>query len=180
MSFKKQLRQEVLAHLSALSQTERSEKQVSLYKQLFDSLEWQQAKTIAVTISKQPECETRPVIEQAWKEGKGVFIPRTVTNGRLMEFCSYTHKTDTRDVYGLQEPLLEAISTSKDSIDLILVPGVVYHQNGYRIGFGGGYYDRYLADYRGKTVSLVFEEQLSDKVVAERYDVAVQRLIISN
>ena len=61
-------------------------------------------------------------------------------------------------------------------IDLIVVPGLLFSSRGFRIGFGGGFYDRYLADYQGETCSLVFSEQLYDDWEVEDFDIPVQKI----
>ena len=64
----------------------------------------------------------------------------------------------------------------KEEIDLIVVPGLLFSSRGFRIGFGGGFYDRYLADYQGETCSLVFSEQLYDDWEVEDFDIPVQKI----
>ena len=65
----------------------------------------------------------------------------------------------------------------KKNIDLIVVPGVVFDRQGYRIGFGGGYYDRYLSDFEGKRIALAFDEQVIEAVPRESHDLPVHILI---
>ena len=76
-------------------------------------------------------------------------------------------------------PKIEKNIIKKDEIDLILVPGVGFDKNNYRIGFGGGYYDRYLKDFKGYTISLAFKEQIVEKVPTNEFDLPVD-LVITN
>ena len=66
--------------------------------------------------------------------------------------------------FGLLEPIeAETDFVAKDNIDLLIVPGIAFTEPGYRTGVGGGYYDRYLQHYQGRTVSLAFHEQIVPK-----------------
>ena len=64
-----------------------------------------------------------------------------------------------------------------ENISYLIVPGVVFDQNGYRIGFGGGYYDRFLSKYDGPTISLAFDEQILLEVPNESFDIPVQSIL---
>src|SRR5699024_2385639 len=78
----------------------------------------------------------------------------------------------------VMEPILENINKlNKNDIDLLIVPGIIFDKKGYRIGFGGGYYDRYLVDYVGKTVSLAASFQLVENIPKDIFDIAVQCII---
>ncbi|MDR4196902.1 5-formyltetrahydrofolate cyclo-ligase, partial [Bacillus cereus] len=106
-----------------------------------------------------------------------ILVPKTLPERQM---CFFKIDPDTRferTAFGVLEPLSDH-SFSPDAIDLLIVPGVVYHQNGYRIGFGGGYYDRYLANYPNQTCSLVFQEQINNQLVPESFDKKVQHLFI--
>jgi 5-formyltetrahydrofolate cyclo-ligase len=79
---------------------------------------------------------------------------------------------------GLFEPITdETLSVKKNEIDLQIVPGLVFSDEGYRIGFGGGYYDRYMSDYNGATLSLAFVTQTSHKIPVEGHDIPVSKII---
>lgn len=77
--------------------------------------------------------------------------------------------------FGLREPVCEE-EISKSAIDLILLPGIVFNSEGFRIGFGGGYYDRYFTDFKGATVSLIYPFQRVE-FVQESHDVAIKEVL---
>ncbi|MFK4997667.1 5-formyltetrahydrofolate cyclo-ligase [Bacillus sp. N9] len=79
--------------------------------------------------------------------------------------------------YGLLEPIEEMEAVEKEQLQLMIVPGLIYDRNGYRIGFGGGYYDRYLKWFQGNKISLAFAEQVIDHLPIEDHDVAVHKII---
>ena len=77
--------------------------------------------------------------------------------------------------FGLMEPASD-LAVEKSEIDLIHVPGVVFNAEGYRIGYGAGYYDRYLSDFEGETVSTVYPCQEMD-FIPYSHDIAVREII---
>ncbi|KIN40500.1 5-formyltetrahydrofolate cyclo-ligase [Bacillus subtilis] len=176
---KSQLRKKTLEALSALSNEDILQKTERMYKYLFSLPEWQNAGTIAVTISRGLEIPTHPVIEQAWEEGKQVCIPKCHPDTQKMQFRTYQTDDQLETVYaGLLEPVIEKTKVVNPSqIDLMIVPGVCFDVNGFRVGFGGGYYDRYLSEYEGKTVSLLLECQLFAHVPRLPHDIPVHKLI---
>lgn len=105
---KSQLRKKTLEALSALSNEDILQKTERMYKYLFSLPEWQNAGTIAVTISRGLEIPTRPVIEQAWEEGKQVCIPKCHPDTKKMQFRTYQTDDQLETVYaGLLEPVIE-------------------------------------------------------------------------
>ena len=115
---------------------------------------WNKAKTIGITISRPPEVDTYPIIRKAWEEGKRVVVPKCIPKERSLDFRALENFEQLESVYyGLLEPI-ESQTTKVDpkDIDLLFVPGLAYSSDGYRMGFGGGYYDRFLTDYKGSTL----------------------------
>ena len=177
---KRALREQVITELKAMSRQEKSAQEQSLYQKLFASSLWNEVRRIAITFSMVHEVDTKPVIDQALKEGKEVCLPVCHAKDRSMAFYLYKGKEKLiRSAFGVLEPEPEDSSfIPPERIDLILVPGVVFAPNGYRIGHGAGYYDRFLSRYpQIPTVSLVLHEQLFETIPYESHDVAVQTLI---
>lgn len=176
---KKELRLQTLAMLEQLSTEEFNRHASLLHEHVLQLSEWKQAKTIALTMSRGKEIPTMPLIEKAWEEGKTVCIPTCFPKTKEMVFYEYTPETKmTSSYFGLLEPdPLESTVVHKEAIDLIIVPGVCFDQRGYRIGYGGGYYDRYLADYHGTTLALCLSVQQVDHLPAEPHDIPVSIMV---
>lgn len=95
-----------------------------------------------------------------------------------MEFKKISSFNQLESVYyGLLEPVAETAKASKEELDALIVPGLAFTKEGYRLGFGGGYYDRFLSNYRGDTLALTYELQLMDELPIEVHDLAVGKLI---
>ena len=121
------------------------------------------------------EFDTGLFIRQAQADGKRVLVPKTYPQGR-MTFVDYNPNDLELTVFGIWEPRSER-AVEKSHIDLIHVPGVAFNKKGYRIGYGGGYYDRYLADFKGMTVSTIYPYQLVD-FQPDDCDIPVQEVLI--
>ncbi len=152
------------------------------FKRIYDHLQntevWKHAQMIGMTMAKEPEIPTRFLLEMAWLQNKQVCIPRCNATERSMVFYQIERSSMLElSCYGLLEPNIKCPVVSPDQIDLMIVPGVVFNRQGHRIGFGGGYYDRYLSFYPNKKVALVLSEQLCEDFVAEKHDIAVQMMI---
>ncbi|WP_137611624.1 5-formyltetrahydrofolate cyclo-ligase [Companilactobacillus huachuanensis] len=155
---------------------------LQLLKKLQDTSEWKNAKTIATTVSSLIEVPTTPIIEAAQAEDKQVFLPKTMPH-RQMAFLPFTNSDDlVRSDYGILEPVYNE-NLVNQTPDLVIVPGLAFAEDSnYRVGFGGGYYDRFLAKYTGKTVALVPSAMYFDTAdwEIEDYDIKIQKLICVN
>jgi len=162
--------------LNEIDQHTYKEWSLSIAKLLTASQLWKDSKVIGMTVSKVPEVNTIQLIEHAWKEGKEVCVPKCHPSAKTMTFRKITSFDQLEVVYyGLKEPREQITKeVNKEEIDLLLVPGLMYSENGYRLGFGGGYYDRYLKDYNHLTCSLAFPIQLVDDLPIEPFDLPVQ------
>ncbi len=151
----------------------------AIHKHLFSHRLWEQAKTIAITISRGKEIDTKLIIEKAWAERKDVVVPKCDSKTNTMVFRKITTFHQLEQVFfGLEEPIVnKTIAVEAEGIDLMIVPGICFDLEGYRIGYGGGYYDRYLTRYKGNTLSLAFSFQIFKKVPREPHDLPVQGLI---
>ncbi|MEO1772843.1 5-formyltetrahydrofolate cyclo-ligase [Candidatus Enterococcus ferrettii] len=175
---KSKIRQLMIEKLNKIAVDERRQEQVeSIYRQFFQSDLWLSATSIAVTIATDFEFPTAPLIQQAFLEGKKIAVPKSLPKRQLVFY--WIDKTTSFELsnFGVEEPV-SGNKAQPEELDLVIVPGLIFKENGYRIGFGGGFYDRFLADYSGKTASFVFVEQLMESWEREPFDLPVQRLFI--
>ena len=173
---KSELRKQVLQEMKALPREQKQFIDQALTERLLQHPFYQEAKVIATYLSFPHEFQTQEMIEQALKDGKRVLIPKTYPKGR-MDFVVYDPQQLVKTSFGLLEPQgdLEVVDASQ--IDLIHVPGLAFTTEGYRIGYGGGYYDRYLEHFPGHTLSTIYPCQVQ-QFMPENHDIPVQEVLI--
>lgn len=172
---KKELRQAVLTQMKKLSGKEKEQADSWLTQHLLSSAAYQKAQVVATYLSMPHEVSTVAFIKQAQLDGKRVLVPKTYGQGRMI-FVEYDESCLQKSSFGLMEPISEE-AVEKTEIDLIHVPGVVFNSQGFRIGYGGGYYDRYLTDYEGASISTIYAVQQAE-FLPDQHDVAVKELLI--
>lgn len=174
---KKDIRKEKIAALKSLSGNKKQEAEEKIYHHLYRSRYWQEASTIALTMAQGFELNTMPIVEEAWRTNKTIVMPRAKKN-HVMDFVLFNENTPMiTSSFGLLEPDPTLKSITKEAIDLVIVPGLAFSKDGYRVGFGGGYYDRFLADFTGTKMALVLKEQQIDFWSPEFFDVPMDVLI---
>ena len=173
---KSELRKQVLHEMKAISQEQKQFIDQALTEQLLQHPFYQEAKVIATYLSFPHEFQTQGLIDQALKGGKKVLIPKTYPKGR-MEFVVYHPQQLVKTSFGLLEPQGDLEVVEPYQIDLIHVPGLAFTTEGYRIGYGGGYYDRYLEHFAGHTMSTIYPCQVQE-FNFENHDIPVQEVLI--
>ncbi len=123
------------------------------------------------------EPDTSGILKALLSRGKRLALPRCLP-GRQIEARQVTHTACLRpSAYGIPEPGEDCPPVPREEIDLILVPNLCCDRQGYRLGHGGGYYDRYLADYRGRTVALCPEEWVQLRLPTDPFDQPVELVL---
>ena len=173
---KSELRKQVLQEMKAMPQEQKQAMDQALTERFLNHPFYQEAKVIATYLSFPHEFQTQGLLAQALRDGKKVLIPKTYPKGR-MELVVYDPQQLVKTSFGLLEPQgdLEVVDASQ--IDLIHVPGLAYTTEGYRIGYGGGYYDRYLENFAGHSMSAIYPCQIQN-FNSENHDIPVQEVLI--
>lgn len=176
---KETMRKSMLVSLEKIGRFERSRAEKNMHEVLFNSLLWQNAQCIGLTVSGDEEWDTHAIIEKAWKDNKRVCVPKSIHSERALYFYELTSFNELEKGYfGIEEPQPDKTSRcQKECIDLLIVPGLVFTASGYRIGFGGGFFDRFLKAFNQPTVSLLHSNQLVESFPIESHDVPVDFLI---
>jgi len=174
---KKQLRIETISHLKKLADhpKKKQAKEEAIANLLLHSKLWQDAATVALYRSQNFEFNLAFLTSQALKQNKTVVVPKALPEGQMNFYEIDENTVYQKSTFGIEEPVNNAV-VSKDQIHLLIVPGIVFSAKGYRIGFGGGYYDRFLTDFKGRSCSLVFSEQLNDNWEIGEFDLPVERI----
>lgn len=176
---KQMMRQQIKENLSTMDRLAYEQASFRIARRLFSLKEWKEAQTVAVTVSNVPEVDTWQIIRQGWLEGKQIAVPKCAPAERGLNFYQLTAFTELEKVYyNLYEPIPStARLVERTEMDLILIPGLAFDCSGSRLGFGGGYYDRFLAGYDGKTAALAFSQQLVEELPKEPHDLPMMRII---
>lgn len=179
MDDKKAIRKQMRAELAKLSKPLYEDYSYKIANRLFQEPAWKDANLVGVTISNPPEVDTYQIIRKAWEQGKQVAVPKCHPAEKVLTFHVLTEFSQLESVFfGLFEPIekrTEMIRT--EDIDLLLVPGLAFTKSGNRLGFGGGYYDRFLQSYQGETISLAFSCQMISELPVEKHDLPVAKII---
>lgn len=173
---KAELRKKILQEMKTLSQEQKQAMDRVLTERFLKHPFYQEAKTIATYLSFPHEFQTQELIKRMLKDGKKVLIPKTYPKGR-MEFVVYNPQQLAKTSFGLLEPQGDLEVVEPSQIDLIHVPGLAFTTEGYRIGYGGGYYDRYLEHFAGHTMSTIYPCQVQE-FNSENHDIPVQEVLI--
>ncbi len=179
---KKELRKKIIQQRDLLSAEEISIKSEQIARLLYSHPAYREAETIMFFISFGTEVDTRPMVEETIKACKVVLAPKPLPETREM-IPSQLLDWD-RDLvpgaYNIPEPKEEALRPYKpEAIDLIIVPGVAFDLTGNRLGYGGGYYDRFFQLLRPQVplLALVFDLQIVPEVPVEQWDRRVDLII---
>ncbi|WP_226583041.1 5-formyltetrahydrofolate cyclo-ligase [Halobacillus litoralis] len=153
--------------------------EASMYYHLFESDLWKAAGSVGVTLSQSHEWSTEPIIEEGWSAGKTIAVPKCLPKNKEMQFYQLDHFEQLERVYfGLREPKPETSQpVEKNQLDLLLVPGLLFDEKGYRIGYGGGYFDRFIEGYNGKTLMIASNHQKINELPFEEFDQRVEYIL---
>ena len=144
---------------------------LAIREQLFIMPEYRNASRIFCFVSRPSEVDTRPIIQDALSSGKTVAVPRCAGNGIMHAHCIHDPDTDlSPGMYGIPEPSPETPLMDPSAPDLILVPCCSCSHTGKRLGFGGGFYDRYLTQTSAVTVALCREKLTVSEIPSEPFD----------
>lgn len=177
---KQRLREERLASREALSEQERSVLDDRITQKLLATSEYAEATTVLTYVSVLSEVSTRMFIECALRDGKTVAVPRCLP-GHCLEFVAIASLEQlVAAPFNLLEPVKElpALTEDQKNNSICIVPALLVDTKGYRLGYGAGFYDRFLSTYPGKKICLAYQQNLSRETLPHTaFDVAVDMVI---
>lgn len=142
---------------------------------------YSEADIIFTYVSVEPEPDTLGIIHSAFANGKKVAVPKCGEKGEMEFYFIKSFSDLKKGKYGLLEPDSEkckkAVPTEKS---LCIVPGLSFDAKGYRLGRGGGYYDRFLKDYKGKSAGICYNSFLRLALPKDAFDIPVDIIVTEN
>jgi len=169
---KKTLRKQICEQKRAMTPEEIETASAKLGEKFLSSELYCQARTVYGYLPYNQEVRTVPMLEQALADGKRVAVPKIY--GDEMKFIYLTDLTQVEKGYsGIPEPIADG-PEGDDPEALVLMPGLAFDREGHRIGYGGGFYDKFLAaEPNHPTLALCYEFQIVSQLPVEEFDIPV-------
>ncbi len=174
---KQRLRREAAEAIGGLSPTTLKEAGGKITERVLSLPLYRQAASIFIYVSTEREPDTRALIEDAWNEGKTVYVPKCYGQGRMDAVCVFSWRDLVPGAYGIPEPKNTPASPPLFPIDLSVVPCVCASTDGRRLGHGAGYYDRFLQAHPTPCLCLCFHALLRDDIPVGPLDKTMDAVI---
>ena len=159
-----------------------NEKSLLIQEKFLNSVEYKNSENICCYIAFRNEVKTDVIIRKALQDGKKVYVPKIFANN-IMEFFQIDSETEfLKNEFNIKEPkdLTKKFHNSKQ-LTTFIVPGVVFSKDNYRIGYGGGYYDRWIEKYpQNIYIGLAFDMQLIENFKTDKYDQKLKYIITNS
>ena len=173
------LREQIRARLKAISTAAREAASTKLCSHLQENEAWSKARSVLFFASMADEPDVWPLLAEALRAGKLVALPRFDPEKKNYAACQI--RSLAEDVvsgqFGIREPHNSCPALPLNRLDLILVPGIAFDLHGRRLGRGKGFYDQLLADVRGTTCGVAFDEQIVAAIPMEPHDIPLNCIL---
>ena len=177
---KDEIRKEFSARRDALPEADRIEKSEKICSIAKELVSFRHAEVILLYSPIKSEIDVLPIAEYALSKGKAIAFPRCNTEDRTMKFHFVTSLDQLKEgAYGIKEPTEDApvYDPLEDKrVAVCYVPGLTFDVYGYRLGYGKGYYDKFLADFDGVTLCAAYADLVERALPSEAHDIPVRYL----
>lgn len=181
--YKKTIRENIIKKRNDLSLDIKIEYDIYIFNKLINSEVYKNSNKIFTYISFGNEVDTKEFINHALNDGKKIYVPKTdKVNKEMVAIRIYSLDNMIKDNWGILEPKYIDEEKICEDFDLIIMPGLAFDRNGNRIGYGGGYYDKYFSKLKNTNnkVALVYDFQILDNIQSEIHDIKVDYIISNN
>lgn len=150
---------------------------------LFELKNIKKAKNIMVYISYRSEVVTDDITDELLVAEKNIYVPYCIVDEKKMKIVKISNPAQDLETgaYGILEPRknLREEEVSPEKLDIVVVPAVAFSDDGYRVGYGGGYYDRFLGKLSSETttIGITYDELLFDELPREEHDLPVDMIV---
>ena len=173
------VRRQYAAERKAYTEVYRTEENEAVTAHFLQSALYHNARTVMCYVSMQSEVDTHSLIKTMIRDGKTVCVPKVTDRNGQMRAVLIRSWDDLECVgsFGILEPSKEAMSIKPTEIDLIVVPAIAFSRGGHRLGMGGGYYDRFLANTQAVRIGFAFSCQIKQSLPTDEWDVKMDYLV---
>jgi 5-formyltetrahydrofolate cyclo-ligase len=177
---KQEIRKKILDHREAIDVNIRKQWDEGIFNNFINSECYKKANTIFAFVSFKSEANTHKIIKHAIKDGKTICVPRIESKQKGIEIFKIDGFDQFKKGYfGILEPNESCSVVEKKNIDLILMPGVAFDRQGGRVGYGAGFYDRFLSDINNKVnkIAVAYHFQVLTNIPMDEHDVRIDGII---
>lgn len=168
---KSKLRREVKEQIKLLDLKYCEETNTRIQEAILKLSEYQIAETVFCFVGTREEIDTATILQDALNQGKCVAVPKCIGKGIMVAYQIQSLSELIEGAYGILEPdASKSIEIAPSQIDLALIPCLSANTKGQRIGYGGGFYDRYLEQTDAMRVVLCREQLMCEEIPVEEYD----------
>lgn len=183
METKNDIRKSILIKRNSLTQFEVQKKSEEIFRRLYSLEQYKNARTVIAYLDYKNEVMTRDFIKRCISDGKTIALPKVIP-GDNRELMAYEIHSITKDIHsgykGIPEPKADVLNQVEPScIDLAVIPGVAFDCSRQRIGYGAGYYDRFLMKLRQDCfkIGVAFSLQILNTIPCDEHDVPMDMII---
>ncbi len=180
MESKKSIRKIVKEKKDILTEDQRQKLDNMIFNNVTTSDEYKNSNVVFIFVSYNNEVDTHKIIKQALKDGKILCVPKVISKEEGMIIVRIKQFEDLQaGAYGILEPKNDELRIAEDEIDISYLPGLAFDKKGGRVGYGGGFYDRFLRKTRenSKKIGLAYGFQIFHEVPMEEHDVFIDGII---
>lgn len=171
---KSQIRKDTIQKRNNLSESEHLNKSSCICKKIMETSFFKEASVVYAYMDIKNEVSLKELIDYCLKNGKTIALPRV--EGKVINFYQIQSFSDLEEgSFHVAEPKMAC--QEAPAADLILVPGVAFTKEGYRLGYGGGFYDRFLAENDIYSIGIGYHFQIKQKLPLEQHDICLNQII---
>ena len=176
-TYKNELRTKYSHKRKALSKEEKVKLDESIAKRFLNMLSFRYANQILFYASTDAEISTDEIFENALKAGKSCYFPKCYENSQMSFYKVNSSEELVVDAFKIKAPAFETEIYKPQPSDIIIVPAMSYDLKGYRLGYGKGFYDRFLPDFMGTKIGLCYSSFMAESLPKGRYDISVDIIV---
>ncbi|MGN1133878.1 MAG: 5-formyltetrahydrofolate cyclo-ligase [Oscillospiraceae bacterium] len=178
---KNALRKEYKALRNGMSLHQRRTADIEIFKNARELEAFQQAEEVLIYVSSAIEVDTYMLADYCFECRKKLYSPKCIPNSNDMIFYETESFDDLeKGSFGIYEPCEQCRKMNETEHPVCIVPGLAFDKRGYRLGFGKGFYDKFLAEFKGIKIGLCYDDCVTESLPKDAYDVPVDILVTEN